>query len=160
MSCWCAAGIAVRACAPVVKKKTTDPAVVVVVDLGQVSISLLSGHLGGANELAKKAAEICHAVPVITTATDGRGLFAVDEFARKNNLWIAEDVYKRQHIWYLIQEQPFWMRWFWRWYQGMRKEPTDTRLLRIYGRPLMFQSRLFILYCAGFKRKSAWKRCV
>ena len=86
----CAAGIAVRAVAPFVKKKTTDPAVVVVDDLGQFSISLLSGHLGGANELAKKAAEICHAVPVITTATDGRGLFAVDEFARKNNLWIAD----------------------------------------------------------------------
>lgn len=77
-----AAGIAVRAIAPYVRSKTQDPAVVVVDETGRFSISLLSGHLGGANELACRAAELCGAVPVITTATDRNGVFAVDSWAR------------------------------------------------------------------------------
>ena len=48
-------------------------------------ISLLSGHLGGANELALKTAEILNAVPVVTTATDLHHRFAVDVFAKKND---------------------------------------------------------------------------
>ena len=85
----CASGIAVRAIAPFVKSKTTDPAVLVVDDCGRFVISLLSGHLGGANELAQKVAEKIGAQPVITTATDGAGLFAVDVFAKKNGLTIT-----------------------------------------------------------------------
>lgn len=77
-----AAGIAVRAIAPYVRSKTQDPAVVVVDETGRFSISLLSGHLGGANELACRVAELCGAVPVITTATDRNGVFAVDSWAR------------------------------------------------------------------------------
>lgn len=57
---------------------------------GNYAISLLSGHLGGANELAKFAAESIGAVPVITTGTDVNHTFAVDVFARKNNLVIAD----------------------------------------------------------------------
>ena len=60
-----------------------DPAVLVVDELGKFVISLLSGHLGGANELACLAADILQAIPVVTTATALRENFAVDVFARK-----------------------------------------------------------------------------
>lgn len=80
-----AAGIAVRSIAPYVVSKKSDPAVLVVDECGKFVISLLSGHLGGANELALKTAEILGAVPVVTTATDLHRRFAVDVFAKKNN---------------------------------------------------------------------------
>ena len=79
-----ACGIAVRSIAPYVQKKTKDPAVLVIDECGKFVISLLSGHLGGANELTLKASEILGANPVITTATDLHNRFAVDVFAKKN----------------------------------------------------------------------------
>ncbi|MFR3949122.1 MAG: cobalt-precorrin 5A hydrolase [Ruminococcus sp.] len=83
-----AAGIAVRSIAPFIQNKKKDPAVLVVDELGKFVISLLSGHLGGANELACLAADILQAIPVVTTATDLEGKFAVDVFAKKNNCHI------------------------------------------------------------------------
>jgi cobalt-precorrin 5A hydrolase len=71
-----------------VKSKTEDPAVVVLDELGTFSVSLLSGHLGGANELAGNLARLVGAVPVITTATDRNGLFAVDLWAKEQGLRI------------------------------------------------------------------------
>lgn len=79
-----ACGIAVRSIAPYVVGKKTDPAVLVIDECGRFVISLLSGHLGGANELAAKTSEILGATPVITTATDLHDQFAVDVFAKKN----------------------------------------------------------------------------
>lgn len=84
-----AAGIAVRAIAPFVKDKEHDPAVVVMDEGGVYAISLLSGHLGGANELAQLVADITGATPVITTASDGRGMAAIDVWAKKRKLVIA-----------------------------------------------------------------------
>lgn len=84
-----AAGIAVRSIAPYLEHKSKDPAVVVMDEKGIFVISLLSGHLGGANELAGRIANLTGAIPVITTATDVNGRFAVDLFAKKNQLSIA-----------------------------------------------------------------------
>ncbi len=86
----CASGIAVRAIAPWVKDKTMDPAVIVTDDQGRFIIPLLSGHLGGANELALLIADALQATPVLTTATDVHGVFAVDVFAKKNHLKIGD----------------------------------------------------------------------
>ncbi len=84
-----ACGIAVRAVAPYVKDKLLDSAVVVMDEKGRYAIPLLSGHIGGANALAVKIAEITGAEPVITTATDINNKFAADVFAVKNNLRIG-----------------------------------------------------------------------
>ncbi len=80
-----AIGIAVRMIAPYIRDKKQDPAVVVIDDLGRYAVSLLSGHIGGANELAEHIADIIHALPVITTASDGRNFEAVDVFALRND---------------------------------------------------------------------------
>ena len=84
-----AAGIAVRSIAPYVRDKRTDPAVLCVDELGRFVISLLSGHIGGANALAEELAEKLGAVPVVTTATDLHGKFSVDAWAAREGLAIS-----------------------------------------------------------------------
>ncbi len=81
-------GIAVRLSAPYLQDKSRDPAIVVVDDLGRYAISLVSGHLGGANVLAEKVAVLLACQPIITTASDGRGIEAIDLFAQKHGLAI------------------------------------------------------------------------
>src|SRR5512139_2599482 len=72
--CIMATGIVVRLAAPLLEGKEKDPAVVVLDDAGKFAIALLSGHLGGANELAERCAFVTGARAVITTATDANGL--------------------------------------------------------------------------------------
>ena len=83
-------GIAVRSIAPHIKGKTTDPAVVVIDETGRFVISLLSGHIGGANALAKRIAEAVGATPVVTTATDANGRFSVDSWAKEHGFAISD----------------------------------------------------------------------
>lgn len=83
-----ACGIAVRAIAPSLTDKLHDVPVLVMDERGRYVIPLLSGHVGGANELAVYLAGVIGAEPVITTATDIHQKFAVDLFAKRNHLYI------------------------------------------------------------------------
>ena len=83
-----ACGIAVRAIAPNLTDKLYDVPVLVMDEEGQYVIPILSGHVGGANELARELAGLMNACPVITTATDVQKKFAVDLFAKRNHLEI------------------------------------------------------------------------
>ena len=78
-----ACGIAVRCIAPFLKSKFEDPAVLVVDDNGNNVISLLSGHIGGANEITLKIADVLEANPVITTSTDTNKKGALDVIVSK-----------------------------------------------------------------------------
>lgn len=89
-----AVGIAVRAIAPYIEKKWEDPAVVAVDECARFAVPLLSGHLGGANSLARAISEVCGARAVITTATDVNDVFAVDDWARCQGLSVVDP----QHI--------------------------------------------------------------
>ncbi|WP_010249600.1 cobalt-precorrin 5A hydrolase [Acetivibrio cellulolyticus] len=92
-----AIGIAVRAIAPFIISKAQDPAVIVVDELGEHVIPILSGHLGGANELAIDLAELLEGKAVITTATDINNVFSVDIWAKKHDLHI-DNIENIKHI--------------------------------------------------------------
>ena len=83
-----ATGIVVRSIAPHLVSKTTDPAVVVLDEKGQFAISLLSGHLGGANAIASEVAKALGGTAVITTASDVQGVPSVDMIAQMHQLII------------------------------------------------------------------------
>jgi len=96
-------GIAIRAIAPYIKNKDTDPAVLVIDNSCKYVISLLSGHLGGANELTLEVSRLLEARPIITTATDNLGISAPDMIAKDNGL-IIEDLKKAKQIAALLVE--------------------------------------------------------
>ncbi len=98
-------GIAVRLIAPLLKSKLVDPAVVVVDDNGIHAVSLISGHIGGANALTHEIAGILGATPVITTATDTNGLPAIDVIAKEKRLYIETPrIIKRINMAFLTGE--------------------------------------------------------
>lgn len=83
-----ATGIVVRTIAPLIRDKNRDPAVVCGDEGGRFVISLVSGHIGGANDLAVKLSDILGATPVITTATDVNQVPGIDVIARDHGLYI------------------------------------------------------------------------
>jgi cobalt-precorrin 5A hydrolase len=84
--CIMSTGIVVRAIAPLLADKDRDPCVVVLDQKGRHAISLLSGHLGGGNDLARKLAALTGGTPVITTASDTLNLVPLDIWARNQEL--------------------------------------------------------------------------
>lgn len=92
-----ASGIVVRTIAPLLKSKTSDPAVIVMDSDGRFVISLLSGHLGGANALAGALAKVSGGQAVITTGTDVAGTLAFDVLAKENHCLI-ENIKELKYI--------------------------------------------------------------
>ncbi|MBR1444409.1 MAG: cobalamin biosynthesis protein, partial [Firmicutes bacterium] len=92
-----AVGIAVRMIAPYIRGKDIDPAVVVCDEKGKYVIPILSGHIGGANRLAERIAEMIGAECIITTATDINDVFAVDSWAYERG-YVIEDIGKIKYI--------------------------------------------------------------
>ncbi|MDA8142551.1 MAG: cobalamin biosynthesis protein [Thermoplasmatales archaeon] len=84
-------GIAVRAMSKSIRDKKEDPAVVCVDHIGKFAISVLSGHLGGANRLCREIAAAINAIPVVTTGSDLEGFVSPDMFQREYNLSIEQD---------------------------------------------------------------------
>lgn len=101
-----AAGIVVRAAAPHLVHKSKDPAVLVMDAAGKYVISLISGHLGGANDAAVLLAKGLGAQPVITTGTDVKGTMAVDVLARKLGLAIADFTAAKDVTAAILDEEP------------------------------------------------------
>jgi len=89
--CLFSLGAVIRLIAPHIKDKKTDPAVIVIDDKAQFVISVLSGHLGGANELSNEIAEKIGSTPVITTAADVNKTIAVDLIGREFGWKIDDD---------------------------------------------------------------------
>ena len=87
-----AMGICVRTIAPYIKDKHEDPAVVCIDSLGKNVISVLSGHVGGANDLTRQVAAIIGGHEVITTQSDNAGLWALDTFEERFDWPVASDV--------------------------------------------------------------------
>lgn len=85
--CIMATGIVVRSIAPMIKDKMSDPAVIVLDEKAHHIISLLSGHVGGANAWTKKISQLLNSDPVITTATDTENVQSLDMLAKSVNGW-------------------------------------------------------------------------
>lgn len=99
-------GAVVRMIAPLLKDKKVDPAVVVVDDKARFAISVLSGHLGGANVLTERVANILEAVPVVTTASDVSGTIAVDLLGREFGWTIDGDAQVTPASAAVVNEEP------------------------------------------------------
>ena len=101
-----AMGICIRTIAPYIKDKHEDPAVVCVDTFGTYAISVLSGHIGGANSLARDIAAMIGAREVITTQSDGAGLWALDTLEARFDWRVASDDDMNQCIFAFVNREP------------------------------------------------------
>lgn len=100
-----AMGICVRSIAPLVKDKHSDPAVVNIDSTGRFAVAVLSGHVGGANELTVRIAHAVGATPVVTTQSDNTNLWALDTLAKKFG-WQAADEAMNLQIAAFVNKRP------------------------------------------------------
>ena len=101
-----AMGICVRTIAPFINDKHEDPAVICIDSTGLNVISVLSGHIGGANELTRDIAALIGAREIITTQSDNAGLWALDTFAKRFNWAIASDDDMNECIFAFVNRKP------------------------------------------------------
>ena len=114
-----AMGICVRTIAPFVEDKHEDPAVICVDSMGHHVISVLSGHVGGANDLTRRVAAILGAEPVITTLSDNAGLWALDTLEKRFNWPIASEDDMNECIFAFVNRKPTAL------FMEVRDEGTD-----------------------------------
>ena len=114
-----AMGICVRTIASFIEDKHTDPAVICVDSMGSHVISVLSGHVGGANELTHRVASALGANPVITTLSDNAGLWALDTLEERFNWPIASEDDMNACIFAFVNRQPTAL------FMEVRDEGTD-----------------------------------
>ncbi len=107
--CIMAAGIVVRCIAPLIRSKTRDPAVVVVDERGRYAVSMLSGHMGGANRLAEAVADLLGGLAVITTGSDVSRKPAVDTMAVKAGLVMEDMTWAARVTTAVLDDEPFWV---------------------------------------------------
>ncbi len=114
-----AMGICVRTIATLIDDKHTDPAVICVDSMGNHVISVLSGHVGGANELTRRVAAALGADPVITTQSDNAGLWALDTLEKRFDWTIAGDDDMNACIFAFVDRKPTAL------FMEVRDEGTD-----------------------------------
>ncbi len=107
--CIMATGIVVRSLAPLLHSKTSDPAVVVADERGHFVISLLSGHVGGANRLARTVASLLAGQAVITTGSDVSQKPALDTMALASGLVMEDMTWAARVTTAILDEEPFWI---------------------------------------------------
>ena len=101
-----AMGICVRTIAPYIEDKHTDPAVVCVDTTCHHVVAVLSGHVGGANELTEEIARKLHAQPVVTTQSDNLGLWAIDTFERRFGWAVMSDYEMNELVFAFVGQRP------------------------------------------------------
>ncbi|MBR2084270.1 MAG: cobalamin biosynthesis protein, partial [Muribaculaceae bacterium] len=114
-----AMGICVRTIASFIEDKQTDPAVICVDSMANHVISVLSGHVGGANDLTRRVASALGAEPVITTQSDNAGLWALDTLEERFNWPIASEDDMNACIFAFVNRKPTAL------FMEVRDEGTD-----------------------------------
>ena len=125
--CLFSLGAVIRLIAPYLKDKKTDPAVIVIDDKTNFVISVLSGHIGGANELTQEISEKLNALPVITTAADVNKTIAVDLVGREFGWRIDDDTTVTKISAHMVNAEPigvFQQTNDQKWYKQLPKNVT------------------------------------
>jgi cobalt-precorrin 5A hydrolase len=125
--CLFSLGAVIRLIAPYLKDKKTDPAVIVIDDKTNFVISVLSGHIGGANELTQEISEKLNALPVITTAADVNKTIAVDLVGREFGWKIDDETTVTKISAHMVNAEPigvFQQTGNKKWYKKLPKNVT------------------------------------